>query len=173
MGVLAQERSYDVEAASYLPTIGAVGLSMRVQLMEVERPRGLPGENSRFFRLAVEPGSRITNKHGVSEDPNMHTHPVFFSQQQDGAIVDFHHHNRETDDTVAHKKMLAGYLQLPLAAPRCAPLLLSSSPPRQASRPSRTPNGQLRRFLARCADAGAGKHTSASLHCRSLCFFAR
>ena len=116
-GALGQERSYDVEAASQLPTVGAVGLSMRVQLVEVERPHVLPGA-SRMFRLAIEPGSRITNKHGVSEDPgNLHTHPVFFSQRDDGAIVDFHHHGRETDDAVAHKKMLAGYLQFPLAAP--------------------------------------------------------
>ena len=165
MGALGRERSYYVEAASYLPTMGAVGMSMHVQLVEVERPPMLPGV-SRMFRLAVEPGSRITNKHGVSEDPNMHTHPVFFSLSHDGTIIDFHHHRREDEDTVAHKKMLASYLQLPLARPGYVCMFASS--PSSLTAP-RSPSSQRSHRLASDAWSTHGPSISCALRRLRYC----
>jgi hypothetical protein len=109
----ANSAVYDVAASSQLPTLGAANMNMQVEVLEVERYEN----GSRLLRLAVEPGTRITNRHSRGDDLDMHSFPAFFTQADDGTLLEFQHHKNEASDTVGHKKMLASYWQFPRTWP--------------------------------------------------------
>ena len=67
---------YDVAAGTQLPVLGATSMTMRVELLEVDRY----DNGSRLVRLAVDPGTRITSSRGRGDDMDMHSFPAFFTQ---------------------------------------------------------------------------------------------